>query len=59
MFVEFMIKHFGTTNKKQISQIVFKDKDKMGVLNSYLFSYVDDYINDSIKNDFKAKLLEK
>ena len=53
MFVEFMIKHFGTTDKKQISQIVFKDKDKMGVLNSYLFSYVDDYLGKWLQGDNK------
>lgn len=51
MFVEFMIKHFGTTDKKQISKIVFKDKEKMHHLNSYLFAYVDNYLKEWLQAD--------
>lgn len=51
LFVEFMITQFGTTDKKQISKIVFKDKEKMHHLNSYLFAYVDNYLKEWLQSD--------
>ena len=55
-FHDFMMEHFGTTNKKEISSIVFNNSDKLNTLNDFLYIYVENYLTEWFASDTKTIL---
>lgn len=50
-FKNFLLEYFNTTDKKEVSLIVFSDMVKKDILDSYLFGRVEEYLELWLNND--------